>query len=236
MIYSMVYFIYLIGGAMIRIDQDKIKPFWKHLEKNKIFTVKELALLLKCSIPNARLKLKRWKVYTSYNQNGRFYTLPQVPNFDDYGLWHYKKVSFSKNGNLKKTIVHLVSSSPAGFTGKELGVLVGLIPQSFVHHLRNYPGISREKHDGVFVYFSDETPVYKNQVAQRISLNYRSIVVNISDIEAVIILVAIIKHHGISAEDILTLPEIKNSNIKLKAIQGFMEYHGLEKKNPVSIP
>jgi hypothetical protein len=58
--------------------------------------------------------------------------------------------------------------------------------------------------------------------------------VTISDPEAVMILVAIIRHHGISAEDILALPEIKKSKMKLANIQGFMEYHGLLKKIPDS--
>ena len=60
--------------------------------------------------------------------------------------------------------------------------------------------------------------------------------VTLSDAEAVTILVAIVNHHGISAEQILALPEIKKSKMKLKAIQGFLEYHGLEKKTPDSSP
>jgi hypothetical protein len=56
--------------------------------------------------------------------------------------------------------------------------------------------------------------------------------VTISDSEAVMILVAVIRHHDIAAEEILTLPEIKKSKMKLINIQGFMEYHGLLKKMP----
>ena len=48
------------------------------------------------------------------------------------------------------------------------------------------------------------------------------------------ILVAIIKHHGISAEDILALSEIKKSKLSKQAIQGFLECHGLVKKIPDS--
>jgi hypothetical protein len=74
--------------------------------------------------------------------------------------------------------------------------------------------------------------VHEKQVRQRSSLIRRSSIVTLSDSEAVMILVAIIRHHGISAEDILILPEIKKSNIKLVDIQGFMEHHGLLKKMP----
>jgi hypothetical protein len=187
---------------------------------------------LGCSSRTAQTKLKLWKTYTSYNQNGKYYTLPEIPEFNQHGLWQYKNVAFSKHGNLKKTIVHLVSVSPAGLSGRQLGELLGLSPQSFLHHFRECPGIHREKHDGVFVYFSDNSEVLEKQVQQRNSLISRSEMVTISDSEAVMILVAVIRHHDIAAEEILTLPEIKKSKMKLINIQGFMEYHGLLKKMP----
>jgi hypothetical protein len=217
---------------MARLVQDTIKVAQRYLEKIKVFNVGELASILTCSIPNARLKLKQWQTYTSYNQNGKYYTLPEIPEFDDHGLWRYKNVAFSKHGNLKKTIIHLVSVAPAGLSGRQLGELLGLSPQSFLHHFRECPGIHREKHDGVFVYFSDNDKVHEKQVRQRSSLIRRSSIVTLSDSEAVMILVAIIRHHGIAAEDISILPEIKKSKIKLVDIQGFMEHHGLLKKMP----
>jgi hypothetical protein len=216
---------------MGRLDHGAIKTALKHLEKIKIFTIGQLSNLLKCSVPTARLKLKQWDTFTSYNQNGRYYTLPQVPRFDHFGLWHYKNVSFSKHGNLRKTLVHLVGSAAAGLSGKQLGQLLGLSPQSFLHHFRDCPGISREKHDGVFVYFSDEVSIYEKQVRNR-----RSVVVRITDSEAIMILVAVIKHHGISVEEILALPEMKKDKMKLAAIQSFFEEHGLGKKIPDSRP
>jgi hypothetical protein len=221
---------------MTRLDQDTIKAVWIHLEEIKIFNVGDLASALKCSIPNARLKLKLWRAYTSYNQNGRFYTLPQVPIFDQHGLWRYKNAAFSRHGNLKKTFIHLVSSAPAGLSGWQLGELLGLSPQSFLHHFRNCPGICREKHDGVYVYFADDASAYERQVRQRRSIVCRPPLVTIADPEVIMILAAIIKHHGISAEDILTLPEIKKSKLTKPAIQGFLEYHGLVKKIPDSPP
>lgn len=228
--------IYLIGEDMVRLNENAIKAARRHLEKIKIFRIAELASILTCSVPNARLKLKQWRAYTSYNQNGKFYTLPQVPKFNHHGLWRCKEAAFSKFGNLKKSIIHLVTVSPAGLSGKQLGELLGLSPQSFLYHFRRCPGIYREKHDGVFIYFSDTDEVREKQLQQRGSFGYRSAIVSISDPEAIIILVAIIRRYGVSAENILILPEIKKSKMKLANIQGFMEYHGLLKKNPVFRP
>jgi hypothetical protein len=222
--------------AMTRLDSNTIKAACRQLEKHKIFTISDLAALLKCSIPNARLKLRQWQTYTSYNQNGRYYALPQVPRFDRHGLWRYENAAFSKHGNLKQTIVYLIASAPAGLSGKQLGDLLQLSPQSFLHHFRNCPGTRREKHDGVYVYFAEDPSVYEKQVRERRAVVSRPSVVTLSDAEAVTILVAIINHHGIGAEQIMALPEIKKSKMKPKAIQGFLEYHGLEKKTPDSSP
>jgi len=217
---------------MARLNQDTIKAAYRYFEKLKVFNIGELSSVLTCSIPSARLKIKQWQAYTSYNQNGKYYTLPQIPQFDRYGLWRYKDVGFSKYGNLKKTIIHLVTTSPVGLSGKQLGETLGLSPQSFLHHFRECPGIYREKHDGVFVYFSDVDDICERQVQQRSSLICSSPIVTISDTEAILILVAIIRQHGISAEDIAALSEIKKCRIKLNSIKGFMKSNGLLKKIP----
>ena len=235
-IYVEQYHILRRSAVMPIIDSQKIDFARSAVKRDKIFTLNRLVSILDCSSRTAQAKLKLWKTYTSYNQNGKYYTLPEIPHFDVYGLWRHQNVAFSKHGNLKKTIVHLVTSAPAGLSGRQLGELLGLSPQSFLHHFRNCPGICREKHDAVYVYFADDASVYERQMRQRRSIVCRPPLVTITDPEAIMILVAIIKHHGISAEDILTLPEIKKSKLTKPAIQGFLEYHGLVKKIPDSPP
>jgi len=218
------------------IDTQKINFARSTVKKQKIFTLKKLVSILNCSSRTAQTKIKQWTAHTSYNQNGKYYTLPEIPQFDIHGIWRFKNAAFSKHGNLKKTIVHLVNTSPEGFTGKQLGELLGLSPQSFLHHFRHCQGICREKHAGVYVYFSDTASVFETQVQQRKAIVSGPAVISISDPEAVLILAAFIRQHNISAQEILNLPEIKNSKITRPAIQGFLEYHGLVKKNPDSRP
>lgn len=215
------------------IDTKKLDFIRATVKKKKIFMLNELVSLLGCSSRTAQVKLKLWKAYTSYNQNGKYYTLPEIPRFDVNGLWRYKDIAFSRHGNLKQTIIHLVMVSSAGLSGRQLGELLGLAPQSFMHHFRKCPGLRREKHEGVFVYFADEPEIYEMQRQQKKKSLYRSATTAISKSDAVMILVAIISYHGISADDILVLPEIKKSKLTLPMIQGFMECHGLVKKTPV---
>ena len=127
-----------------------------------------LLFLLNCSVRSGRSKLKQWHAHTSYNNNGKYYALPEVPRFDMNGLWWHRGAYFSKHGTLKNTVVHLVGASSAGLNGVQIGRLVGLDPRSFLCHLRDAPGIQREKHQGVYVYFSDDESIYLEQVASRL--------------------------------------------------------------------
>ena len=66
----------------------------------------------------------------SINGNGAYVTLKDIPRFDEHGLWTYRKVCFSKHGNLRETLTALVERSPAGCTLRELELQV----QTRVHN------------------------------------------------------------------------------------------------------
>jgi hypothetical protein len=73
--------------------------------KEKVITIKRLVDLLHCCERTVQRHLRKWRTYTSYNCNGRYYTLPDIPQFDEYGLWGYRGIFFSRNGNLRHTIL-----------------------------------------------------------------------------------------------------------------------------------
>lgn len=220
---------------MLKLSEGKLKGVIKFLEDIKVFTLDHLVSYLSCSLPTARLKLKQWRTYTSYNQNGRYYALPAVPRFDENGLWHYEKISFSQYGNLRNTVVYLINTSSSGLTGNELGNLIRLHPRSFLHHFRNIAGIHREKSEGVYVYYSDDAEKYEEQLQNR-SRGFISAGKLLSDADAVVILTALIKHHGISGEDIMQLPEVRNRGFSQIVIHEFLDSQGLLKKTLTTKP
>ena len=58
----------------------------KAFRRRKVMNLGEVAELVHSSIHTARRRLKEWQAHTSYNQNGRYYALPDVPEFDADGL------------------------------------------------------------------------------------------------------------------------------------------------------
>lgn len=105
--------------------------------------------------------------FSSYSHAGRFYTLTSIPNFDEYGLWRYKDVSFSKNGTLKSTIRFLVGDSMAGFTHRELTMLLRVRVQNTLNDLTENFAISRERLGNIFLYISANKEEGALQIARR---------------------------------------------------------------------
>jgi hypothetical protein len=212
---------------MARISKKEIENALLAFRKKKTFTVENVVSRLGCSIPTVRLKLRQWRALTSYNQSGQYYALPEVPRFDENGLWWFKGAYFSKFGTLKNTVVHLVGASSAGLTGDQIGELVGLRPRSFLHHFRDAKGIHREKHQGVYVYFSDECARYEVQRNARLEAIAKS--EDLNDADAVVVLVALINHTDVELETLALLPEVRTKGISAAAIESLLERHGLKK-------
>ena len=99
----------------------------------KVVTLTELAFHLNCSRRTVQRRLADWQAISSYNRNGSYYTLPNIPQFDANGLWRYQGVFFSKFGSLPETFVQLVSRSSDGLTAAEAGDLLGVRPSSFLN-------------------------------------------------------------------------------------------------------
>lgn len=208
------------------------KCILQKFRRYKIITIKELVQLFQCSVITVRRRLKKWKAYTSINKNGRYYTLPHIPVFDANGLWRYQSVLFSKHGNLKQTIIWLIRQSQTGLSAGEIARIVDLAPSSsFFAQIKNTAGISREKHRGRFVYFSDNVQSAHRQKHKRILRRTGSIDVP-TDAEAVVILVELIKHPGIDIEHLVAKVQEKGKDLDSTIIRKFLESHNLLKKIP----
>lgn len=57
---------------------------------------------------------------TSYTHCGRYYTLREIPQFDELGLWRHGNVGFCRWGTLKAVVRELVDKSEGGRTHREL--------------------------------------------------------------------------------------------------------------------
>lgn len=204
----------------------------KKLRSQKTFTVDQVQLFLHCSPRTARRRMKAWKVFTSINQNGRYYALPDIPAFNASGLWKYRNILFSTHGTLKQTIIHVIQQSHHGLSSHEITDQIGLPPnRSLLSHLRESSDIRREKLHGRYVYFSGDPEIYAKQKRRWDRLEEEA-KAQLSDEEAVQVLAYFIKHPHLSPEELARRLSRKGRKIKAAGVRQLLESHDLLKKTP----
>lgn len=142
-------------------DLDRIR---NSFGENKILTLVRIKEILETnSTMTVYRRLKSLSYLSSYSHRGRFYTLADIPEFNDMGIWSFQGVYFSRWGNMLQTVRHLVDASEMGYSASELENLVQVEVKHALLELLRAKQIGREKIVGVYVYFSAEAGVRRAQ-------------------------------------------------------------------------
>ena len=103
----------------------------------------------------------------SYTHAGGYYTLPEIPRFDEDGLWLYRDIGCSRAGTLKNTVAHLVEIGEAGRTHRELQQLLRVRLHNTLLSLVREERIGRQRLESMYLYLSVEAERASHQVAAR---------------------------------------------------------------------
>ena len=152
----------------MRTDYYQLKDVVAFIKRRKIATLHEIASALGQASPRTVFrKLKRLEYIRSYSHDGRYYTLPGIPQFDQRGLWSCKAAWFSQFGDLGATVEALVDPSGAGYTASELSDLLQVETKHALRQLTQAERLARQRLDGRYVYFSRHSKKAKSQRKQR---------------------------------------------------------------------
>ncbi len=99
-------------------------------------------------------RLRQVGYFSSYTHRGRYYTLADLPEFDEYGLWRYQAIGFSRLGTLKATIAHRVENADAGCIHAELEALLQVQVYNTLLVLVRAEQVRRETVGGTYLYLS----------------------------------------------------------------------------------
>jgi hypothetical protein len=149
--------------------------------------------------------LRKVSYRSSYNHNGRYYTLYDPARFDRWGLWSYGDVHFSIDGTLKATVKRLTEESKGGYTQRELQELLRARVQTFVHDWVRTGDLARERIDGVYVYLHPEQEVRASQLEcrrERTAAAKGEEEVEIADHVVIQVLLVLIHHPGSRPADV----------------------------------
>ena len=218
---------------MKTLSQQKKEQVFSAFRTRKVLSIKDLSGIIKKSNRTIYRYLQQWKTYTSYNFNGSYYTLQNIPIFDENGLWIYNDIRFSQHGNLKSTIQYLVDNSSTGMTLNQLQDTLGCSLHSVLPKMTAHNSLFREKHSGVYMYFSINQELRKKQFEQ-LNKKQFEIIPAISCETAIKILVFRIQYPNLNFDKFVRKLHKHGINSDASQIQIFFEFHGLKKKTKAS--
>ena len=115
-------------------------------------------------------KLKELPYRTSYSHRGGYYTLEELIDFDQHGLWSFRDVRFSAAGTLLATTAAMVSDAPAGQFSEELDNLLHVGTQDALRKLVQERKLTRQKVAGQFLYCAADGTRKAQQLSARRAL------------------------------------------------------------------
>ncbi len=137
-----------------------VKPVDKLLAsfaERPCWMIAPLAEELRYSIPSVRRFLVEVGYFSSFTQNGAWYTLRETPQFDQDGLWFHQGIGFSRAVSLTRTVVELINHSPAGLTAEMIGKKIHCRCHSILVQLTRNKKIGRQKVGAAYIYFAADS-------------------------------------------------------------------------------
>jgi len=138
------------------------------LRARKIATLADLGEELGTTVERTVFrKLAELAYRSSYSHRGRYYTLEEVADFDEDGLWSYKSVWFSVHGTLLATAEVIVGESAFGYFVEELDNILHVGTGDALRKLVVEEKLSRERTEGRYLYCSPDAVVRRQQLLAR---------------------------------------------------------------------
>ena len=197
--------------------------------------IRPLAAEMHYSIPSVRRFLAEVGYYSSFTHNGVWYTLRAIPRFARNGLWFYRDIGFSRAGTLTKTLISLITGSPAGMSAEMLGETLRCRCHGVLVNLWRKGNIQRQKIGRCQVYFAADP--HKAQSQRQAWSAQRPAEVHFSAELAVLILAEFIRSPDSSFEQLAErISRSKNVTVYAKQIEQLFDQHGLKKTMQSAAP
>ncbi len=146
-------------------------PLAALVRKQKIATMSEFMAALGTKARRTVFrKLAELEYRSSYSHRGRFYTLDEVADFDEHGLWSWQGIWFSAHGTLLSTAAHFVQDAELGYFVDELDNLLHVGTKDALRKLARDGRVAREVVDGRFLYCAVEKSRRREQLLGRRTL------------------------------------------------------------------
>lgn len=204
--------------------------------QKKVFSLQALIDQAGSTERTTQRYLKELNSLTSYTHRGRYVTLPDIPRFDDNGIWFFRQIGFSRLGNSLDTIIGLINQSESGLSREELETVLKIGISKQIQILVQREKIHRVKLGHRYLYLP-ESLMHDRKKRLKIVGNHQNEEyfdkgVQLTDLVALLKVVLIEKKIGIDIKSIKRIAQKYSLRIPLKKIeQLLLNYDLLEKKS-----
>ncbi len=149
---------------MSSINVTELKELFK---KNIVMDIDDLIKQTSTSRITVFRNLKEIGYITSYNQNGKYYTLLEIANFDDSGIFDHKGILFFRDGGIQELVIKEIDSSEKGYTAEELSNKIRTRVSNQLSQFAKKDLLVRKKYADFYVYYSIDEAAQQKQVTKR---------------------------------------------------------------------
>ncbi len=201
-------------------------------KKKKVLDMEQLRKILGGTTRVTAFRyLQKLNHLTSYTHTGKYYTLPEIAQFDPNGFWYYGDIGFSSRGTLVDTLAYVIKMSQSGKTNSELESHFRTRVQDALRPLLGRKKIVRTKSVNRNLYVSTNPIISDRQIQQRLKINGRK---RLPDWITGEILIETIRSFPMSPKiDVVVECLLKRGSlITYEQVKQVFEENELEKKTP----
>ncbi|MCP4364438.1 MAG: helix-turn-helix domain-containing protein [Planctomycetes bacterium] len=207
------------------------------LMEKKVVSLQRIAEHLKISERTAQRHLKVLQALSSFSHKRQFVTLPDIPQFDEHGVWFYRNVGFSRFGNSLEAVVALVEQSKEGFSREELEAILKIGIAQQIQTLIQRDRLHRVKLGNRYLYLPEAVQKNKRKrlelIGDRQTEEYFEKDVPKTDLVALLKAVLVEKKVGVDIETIKRIAKKYSLRLSLQKIQRLLVKYDLPvKKRP----
>ena len=140
----------------MQTKSDRLDIIKKMIYQEKAVLFSVIASTVICSSITLRRDLKTLQALTSYTHRGSYVTLPDIPGFDNFGIWFHKGIGFSKFKNSLELIIRIIEASEEGITKAEIESLLRIGISKQIQILLEQERLHRIKIGAQYVYIPNK--------------------------------------------------------------------------------
>jgi hypothetical protein len=179
------------------------------IQREKAVALQVIVEQSECCERTVQRYLKVLHGMSSFTHGGQYVTLPEIPRFDDRGIWFCRKVGFSSAGNSLATIIKLIATGEGGFTREELEDILRIGISKQIQILLQRGAIQRVKLGSKYLYLPKTTLQNKKKILELVGTRQAEVCfekeIQKTDLIALLKVVLIEKKVAINAKSIQTI-------------------------------